>query len=41
MSIRTGVEIPFEIRSIALIPMSIDLGCDLECPTREYLDSSH
>ena len=41
MFIGTGVEIPAGIRSIAMIVMSIDPECYLECPSREYLDSSH
>ena len=37
----TEVEIPSEIRLIALIEMSIYPECDSEWSSREYLYSSH
>ena len=41
MSIGTEIEIPYGIRSIALIEMSIETVCALGWSSREYLYFSH
>ena len=41
MSVENEVEIPYGIRSNALIKIYIDPYCDSCWSSREYLDSSH